>query len=99
MTTTLKMKSLQLFEVHGKERRRGKCQLQRHSIPPPYLIRNSYDELDEQRNLTDCSFMVAASPWRDNKELRGEAIIASKKIFGTSSRMADDVLFPGNLLS
>jgi hypothetical protein len=45
MTTTLKMKSLQLFEVHGKERRRVKYQLQRHSFPPLYLICNSYDEL------------------------------------------------------
>jgi hypothetical protein len=48
MTTTVKMKSLQLFEVHGKERRRGEYQLQHHSIPPPHLICNSYDEVYEQ---------------------------------------------------
>jgi hypothetical protein len=79
MTTDLKMKSIQLFEVHGMESRRGKYQLQHHSILPPYLICNSYDKLYEQRNLTDCSCTVAVSRWRDNKELRGGALIAPKK--------------------
>jgi hypothetical protein len=47
-TTTAKMKTLQLFEVHTKNRGTEKYQLGLGAALPTYVIRNSYDELREQ---------------------------------------------------